>query len=108
MKKNSNDNLTVFSDVISSLVFNATSDVEGLEIINTSPESKKSTKKKSVIVNFLPNDKVSIDVSVAIKYGYVVPDVVSLAQEKIIQAVEAATKYKVQSVNVSVVSVIVQ
>ena len=108
MKKNSNDNLAVFSDVISSLVFNATSDVEGLEIINTSPESKKATKKKSVIVNFLPNDKVSIDVSVAIKYGYVVPDVVSLAQEKIIQAVEAATKYKVQSVNVSVVSVIVQ
>lgn len=108
MKKNNVDNLAVFSDVISSLVLKATGDVEGLEIINSKTESKRAGKNKSIVVKFLPNDKVALDVSVAIKYGYVVPDVVSLAQEKIISAVEGATKYKVQSVNVQVVSVIVQ
>ena len=108
MKKNNVDNLAVFSDVISSLVLKATGDVEGLEIINSKTESKRAGKNKSIVVKFLPNDKVTLDVSVAIKYGYVVPDVVSLAQEKIISAVEGATKYKVQSVNVQVVSVIVQ
>ena len=108
MKKNNVDNLAVFSDVISSLVLKATSDVEGLEIINSKTDAKRSNKNKSIVVKFLPNDKVTLDVLVAIKYGYVVPDVISLAQEKIISSVEGATKYKVQSVNVQVVSVIVQ
>ncbi len=108
MQKNKNDNLQVFADVIVSLSNNATSQVEGIVIGSVDAASKKSIKNKSIQVSFLPNDKITIDVYCEIIYGYAVSEVVSLAQEKIIEAVEGATKYKVQSVNVQVTGVIVQ
>ncbi len=107
MAKKVNDNFQVFSDVIVSLSQNATSQVEGIQI-DTNNASKKASKDKGIHVSFLPNDKISIDVICDIYYGYAVSEVASLAQEKIIAAVEGATKYKVQSVNVHVNSVIVQ
>ena len=107
MQNSKNDNLQVFADVIVSLSINATSQVEGMIIKNPEVTTKKSIKNKSIKVTFLPNDKIAIDVFCEIIYGYAVSDVVSLAQEKIIESVESATKYKVQSVNVQVTGVIV-
>lgn len=99
-------NMSVFSDVIMSLASDAASDVEGIEVLRSNDKSKKCIRGGGVSVYFLPNDKVSIDIFVNIKLGYSVPVKVAEVQEKVKAEVESATKYRVHSVNVQVVSVI--
>ena len=43
---------------------------------------------------------VTIDISVAVRYGYVIPEVGVAVQENIIQSVESMTGLKVDAVNV--------
>lgn len=50
-------------------------------------------------------DNVSVDVSVMVKYGYVVPDVAKAVQEAVVSAVENTSGLHVQSVNVTVAGV---
>lgn len=102
MPKESNaKNLNVFSEVIKSLTIDAVAEVEGINLL----ESKRSSARNSVSVYFLPNEKVAVDVFVNIDHGYTVPTAVAAAQEKVRDEIEGATKFRVQSVNVQIVSV---
>lgn len=50
-------------------------------------------------------DNVSVEISVMVKYGYVVPDVARAVQEAVVSAVENTSSLHVQSVNVTVAGV---
>lgn len=99
-------NLSVFSDVIMSLASDAAAEVEGIEVLRSDDKSKKSIRGGGVSVYFLPNDKVSIDIFVNIKFGCAAPSKVAEVQEKVKAEVEGATKYRVHTVNVQIVSII--
>lgn len=47
----------------------------------------------------------SVDISIMVKYGYVVPDVAKAVQEAVSSALENTSGYQVQSVNVSVAGI---
>lgn len=105
VKEMSAKNMSVFSDVIMSLASDAASEVEGIEVLRSRDGSKKLIRGGGVSVYFLPNDKVTIDLFVNIEPGYTVPSAVAEVQERVKKEVEGATKYRVHSVNVQVVSV---
>lgn len=95
-------NLDTFGKVITSLATDAALDVEGIKL----PEEKKS--RGAVSVYFLPNEKVTVDFFVNITQGQSVPVAVSSLQETVKLQIERATKFKVHSVNVHVLNVIVE
>lgn len=107
MAKDSNaKNMSVFSDVIMSLASDAASDVEGVQVLRSHDPLKKSIRGGGVSVYFLPNEKVTVDLFVNTLYGYRVPVVVAAVQEKVKAEIENATRFRVHSVNVQVMSVI--
>ena len=98
--------MSVFSDVIMTLASDAASEIEGVEVLRSGDQSKKSIRGGGVSVYFLPNDKVTVDLFVNINYGYRVPAAVAEVQQKVKNEIESATRFRVHSVNVQVMSVI--
>ena len=93
MPKEMNEkNLSVFSDVIMSLASDAAAEVDGVEVLRSKDRSKRAIRGGGVSVYFLPNDKVAVDVYVNVNFPCRVP--------------EGATRFRVHSVNVQVVSVL--
>ncbi len=107
MIREENKKLSVFSDVIMSLAFDAAMGVEGVIVLRSTEGFKKSIRG-GVSVKFLPNDKVTIDLTVNIHFGFTVPTLVAAVQEKVKAEVEGSTKYRVHSVNVHVKDVLPQ
>lgn len=106
MARDDRNDLSVFSDVIMTLASDAASEVEGVEVLRSGAHSKKSIRGGGVSVYFLPNDKVTVDLFVNIHYGYRVPAAVAEVQQKVKAEIENATRFRVHSVNVQVMSVI--
>ena len=100
MKNNDKNNIAVFKSVIKSLVNDAIVEIEGASLADP-----KRFKKNGVEVEFLENDKVSVRVPIVIELGYTVPTTVAAVQERVKGEIENATKYRVNSVDVEVVSV---
>lgn len=96
-------NIAVFSDVITALATDAVAEVDGINLLNS-----KRSSRSSVSVYFLPNEKVAVDLFVSIDQGYNVPTAVANLQEMVKAEIEGATKFRVQSVNVQIVSVNIQ
>ncbi len=97
--KSTVQNLEVFSKVITALARDAALEVGGISL----REGKRA--KEAVRVSFLQNEKVQVDISVNIALGFSVPSTVATLQERVKTRIEASTKYKVNSVNVDVISV---
>lgn len=108
MTREYNKKLSVFSDVIKSLTLDATMGVEGAVVLRASDGQKRCIRGGNVSVEFLPNDKVTIDLNIDIHFGFTVPAVVAAVQEKIKAEVEGSTKYRVHSINVHVKDVLPQ
>lgn len=105
-KESKTDNMSVFSDVIMTLASDAASEIEGVQVMRSGDQSKKPIRGGGVSVYFLPNDKVTVDLFVNINYGYRVPAAVAEVQQKVKSEIERATRFRVHSVNVQVMSVI--
>ncbi|HIU20949.1 MAG TPA: Asp23/Gls24 family envelope stress response protein [Candidatus Limadaptatus stercorigallinarum] len=99
-------NLSVFSDVIMSLASDAAAEVEGVEVLRSRDSSKRAIRGGGVSVYFLPNDKVAVDVFVNVNYPCRVPEAVAAVQLRVKEEIENATRFRVHSVNVQVVSVL--
>jgi len=99
-KETNSKNTPVFIDVITSIAVDAASGAEGIHLL----ESSKS--KKTCNVYFLENDKVTLDLYVNVDFGYVVPNVVADLQDKIKTAIENTTKFIVSSINVQIMTVL--
>lgn len=106
-KDNNKKQLSVFSDVIRSLAIDATMGVEGA-VLHQYEGIKKLFQGSGTSVSFLPNDKVTVDITIDIHAGYTVPQVVAAVQEKVKAEVEGSTKYHIHSINVHVKEVLPQ
>lgn len=105
-KETNAKNLSVFSDVIMSLASDAASEVEGVEVLRSRDASKRAIRGGGVSVYFLPNDKVAVDVFVNVVFPCRVPERVAEVQQRVKEEIEGATRFRVHSVNVQVMSVL--
>ena len=86
-KENNAKNLSVFSDVIMSLASDAAAEVEGVEVLRSRDFSKRAIRGGGV-------------------YPCRVPEAVAAVQQRVKEEIEGATRFRVHSVNVQVVSVL--
>ena len=89
------------NSIVRSIVELAVPKVEGVALSVLSAKSKENIK-----LEFIGESTVSVDVTVAVSYGYNMPDVAYNIQQSVKQNVEAMSKYKVDTVDVHVVDVI--
>lgn len=104
------DNVTYKKHVVISIVSLATQEISGIASISRKSVSfiKSALSKninRGIIVDFVTENSVKIDVFVNVKFGSSVKDVAFRVQENIKSSVESMTEYKVDSVNVHVVGV---
>ena len=95
-----------YNNVIESIVVAAASQVDGIASVTYEPglvipSGKK--KKMSAVECVIRDNVVSVNISVNVYYGKVIPIVVSKLQEKIKKEIEASTSFKVKKINVTVV-----
>lgn len=83
--------------IVQNIVELAISEVEG-----TVPDQGK----KGSVSLYLEKDGINVDVSIVVKYGYNVPELVYRVQQTVKQSVENMTHYKVTQVNVYVQDVV--
>lgn len=110
MENNVNQN--TYISVITSAATVAASRVEGVASITN--ESGFITEKlniknmnKGVNVEINSSNQVILDISINVMYGYKVPELVCRVQEVVKEEIETTTSYKVKSINVNVVGVII-
>ncbi len=84
--------------ILRNIVMLAVAEVEG-----TVPSDKN---KKSGISLYIEKDGVYVDVSVAVQYGYNVPELAYRIQQSVKQSVENMTHFKVAEVDVHILDVV--
>lgn len=95
-------------NLIISFVNNAIIQVDGVAKELNVIKSKlgiSTMNTKNIHVYFMGNE-VTIDIYINVIYGYSVPHVVFMVQDKIINSVKESTEFDVKSVNVNVSNVI--
>ena len=107
-----NGSVMISEDVITAIVSQAVSEVEGIVGLNTKPGSdiadligKKSWGKGMKIV-FAEDDTVSIDCNLTVAYGMSVVTVAAAVQDAVRNAVESMAGVKVTAVNVNVCGIV--
>lgn len=103
-------NVKVSDEVIMVIAGLAATEVEGVSSIaggiTNEVISKAGAKRlaKSLRVNF-KEDVLSIDISIMIEFGYSIPKISSLVQEKVKSTIETMTGLTVSAVNVRIADV---
>ena len=107
-----NGSVMISEDVITAIVSQAVSEVEGIVGLNTKPGSdiadligKKSWGKGMKIV-FAEDDTVSIECNLTVAYGMSVVTVAAAVQDAVRNAVESMAGVKVTAVNVNVCGIV--
>lgn len=96
--ENKNNGKTVYNaGIVQNIVALAVAEVEGIV---------PSAAKKSGISLYIEKDGVYADVSVAVKYGYNVPELAYRVQQSVKQSVENMTRYRVAEVDVHILDVV--
>ena len=108
--ENNVGSVQIADDVVSMIAALAASEVEGVSSvvgdITNEVMSKVGMKKltKGVRVDLLDN-KVTIDLSIMIGFGYPIPETSRLVQEKVKNSVETMTGLTVEDINIRVAAV---
>lgn len=96
--ENKNNGKTVYNaGIVQNIVALAVAEVEGIV---------PSVAKKNGISLYIEKDGVYADVSVAVKYGYNVPELAYRVQQSVKQSVENMTRYRVAEVDVHILDVV--
>lgn len=97
-----------YANLITSIAGSALAQTEGVakEIGLVKYKFGLSTLKNRNIHVYIDENRATIDIVINVVYGFSVPDVVSILQDKIKKAVEAATRFEIVSINVNVSNVI--
>ena len=107
-----NGNVLISEDVITTIVANAVSDVEGIVGLSVKPGADivdmigKKNWGKGIKVMIAEDNTLSIDCNVTVFYGQSVVAVAKSAQEAITNAVESMAGVKVTAVNVNVCGIV--
>ncbi|HHT83355.1 MAG: Asp23/Gls24 family envelope stress response protein [Christensenellales bacterium] len=105
MKQEANNR---YANLITSIVGTAMTQTEGVAKDMGLVKYKfgmGALKNRNIHV-YIDENRVTIDIYINVIYGYSVPDIVCILQEKIKKAVEAATSFEIVSINVNVSNVI--
>ena len=94
-----NGKIVYNAGIIQNIVALAVDEVEG---------TVHSTAKKNGISLYIEKEGVYVDVSVAVKYGYNVPELAYRIQQTIKQSVENMTRYRVAEVDVHILDVVIE
>ena len=102
-----NGNVMISEDVVSTIVAQARSEVEGLAGLSVKPgadiaELIGKNWGKGMKITIGEDNELSIDCNVLVKYGSSVIDVAKSAQNAVTSAVESMTGVKVHVVNVNI------
>ena len=109
-----NGRVMISEAVISTIVFQALTDIEGYVGLSAKPGSDivelvgKKNWGKGIKVTISENDELSIDCNVIISYGHSVVNVATAIQEAIVAALQSMTGVNVVSVNVNVCGIVRQ
>src|SRR5690554_5695900 len=90
-----------YANLITSIAGGALSQTEGVakELGLVKYKFGFSSLKNRNIHVYIDENKVTIDLYINVVYGYNVPNVICVLQEKIKKAVESATKFEILSIN---------
>ncbi|MDR2635168.1 MAG: Asp23/Gls24 family envelope stress response protein [Clostridiales bacterium] len=94
----------VYAEVISSIAVGSLENAEGIELA-CGDRSNRKANRRHIQVAFLAGNAVSLEIYVNARYGISVPEKVCAAQEDIKKAIEDKTKYKVEAINMHILSV---
>jgi uncharacterized alkaline shock family protein YloU len=109
-----NGRVMISEAVISTIVFQALTDIEGYVGLSAKAGSDivelvgKKNWGKGIKVNINEKDELSIDCNVVISYGHSVVSVASAIQDAIVSALQSMTGVTVVSVNVNVCGIVRQ
>lgn len=109
-----NGRVMISEAVISTIVFQALTDIEGYVGLSAKPGSDivelvgKKNWGKGIKVTISENDELSIECNVIISYGHSVVSVATAIQEAIVAALQSMTGVTVVSVNVNVCGIVRQ
>jgi uncharacterized alkaline shock family protein YloU len=109
-----NGRVMISEDVISTIVFQSLSDIEGYVGLSAKPGSDivellgKKHWGKGIKVVISENDELTIDCNVIISYGHSVVSVANAIQEAVSGALQSMTGVSVASVNVNVCGIVRQ
>ncbi len=103
-----NGNVMVSETVISFIVAQSVSEVEGaVSLCNRSGEAvSKKNMSKGMKIMIAQDDTLSVECNVIVEYGHSVVTVAKAVQDSITGAIESMTGVQVSSVNVNVCGVI--
>ncbi len=91
--------IRISPEAIETITKIAIMEIDGVSNINTSFFGKNKEATQGVKVELGEKD-VTIDVSVNIKYGYLIPDIADLIQTKVKDTIEGMTGIEVLAVNI--------
>lgn len=109
-----NGRVMISEDVISTIVLQSLSDIEGFVGLSAKPGADiveligKKNWGKGIKVTINENDELTVDCNVIISYGHSVVAVAGAIQEAISNAVQSMTGVTVISVNVNVCGIVRQ
>lgn len=100
-------NINISEDVISGMVKTAVTETEGVAALSNTAGAELAellgikTISKGIKIQF-EEDKITADIIITTRYGYNIVDVATKVQEKVMNAVQAATGIEQAQVNVHV------
>ena len=109
-----NGRVMISEDVITSLVIQSLSDIEGYVGLSAKPGSDiveligKKNWGKGIKVTISENDELTVDCNVVISYGHSVVSVAKAIQDAVSAALQSMTAVSVASVNVNVCGIVRQ
>ncbi|MFA6866154.1 MAG: Asp23/Gls24 family envelope stress response protein [Clostridia bacterium] len=102
---NSQEKLSIYKNLIISFANNAVAQAEGVAKQNNFGQTRNNSDSNNVQIYFY-NDEVTVDIFLAVVFGYSVPKVVCEVQENLIQSIKSSTPLKVKNINVNITNVI--
>ena len=112
VQKQENGSVMISEDVITAIVAQAVSEVEGIVGLNTKPGADiadligKKSWGKGMKIMIAEDDSVAIDCNLTVAYGMSVVDTAAAVQDAVRNAVESMAGVKVTAVNVNVCGIV--
>ena len=100
--------VSISEEVLTIIAATAAVDVEGVSSLGSglSSEGTATANRKALTKGVrleVEDERVSVDLTILVRYGYVVTDVAKAVQEAVFTAVESTSGLEVSQVNVTVV-----
>lgn len=112
VQKQENGSVMISEDVITAIVAQAVSEVEGIVGLNTKPGADiadligKKSWGKGMKIMISEDDSVAIDCNLTVAYGMSVVNTAAAVQDAVRNAVESMAGVKVTAVNVNVCGIV--